>query len=201
MKHLLAFLLTVGFLWSQATVLAVQGTVRAKASSEAPLKSIQVGQTLSSGTDLLCAKDGLIHLQFPNGVKMLAKPGTKMTIKSAEAKSEVFVAQGEFLSGAINKLKTDEEFILSTSAVVLGIRGTLFWGLVEEDGTTTIAGLESMVSVQGEKGRERIVEAGKKIVVEPGDRVKRPKSHDIAKSFTETFAIGDSLQDLDSLIE
>lgn len=83
---------------------------------------------------------------------------------------------------------------------MVGVRGTLFWGLCDLDLNSTFACFESTVVVQAQ---------GVEIQLQPGQRVQIPfnsppgpvEAANVPLSYLDTFKVGDSLQGLDDLLK
>ena len=78
---------------------------------------------------------------------------------------------------------------------MVGVRGTVFWGKVDADGTSTFAALEHQVSVSA-AGSTVLLKPGEKTTVSPGQPPLNAVDSGIAKDYVDTFAIDGNTQKL-----
>lgn len=183
-----------------ATLIAVTGRVYIRAEGEKRAIPAKKGDTLIYGDSVKTGPKSVAHILFSDAAAVLVQENSRLTLQGSPDHTTVKFSIGEFLVGVKKHLTAGQSFRVKTPAAVAAVRGTLFWGKVEKDGTTTFAGLGRTISVRS-KGKTVIVKSGQKTSVVFGEAPKDPQPHDIPAEYAKTFAVDGSLQGLETLIE
>ena len=187
-----------------AVILAVQGGVQIKESKDGAWKDAGKGLKLGESATVRTGADGRVQLEIPGGHVLLFKEYSlvKLTELSQE-KQGVTVPLGEFLIGSkTEKPSTGGKgtFTVTTPSAVAAVRGTLFWGLADEDLASTYACFQGSIA---------LTSAGETVVLEPGTVSRAgfgqaphpPESANIPLSYLDTFAIQGSTAGLKEMLE
>jgi hypothetical protein len=183
-----------------ATLAAVMGKVSIHSEGENRYLPVKAGDSLLYSDAVKTGPNSLAHILFPDGSAVLVKENSRLVLQGTPRKTIVSFSIGEFLIGIKKKLAPGQSFKVRTPAAVAAVRGTLFWGKVEKNGGVQFAGLGHTVSVRA-KGKTVLLKAGLKTSVSPGSPPTEPQPHDIPASYAKTFAVGDSIQGLEALLE
>ncbi len=183
-----------------ATLAAVMGKVSIRSEGEKRYLPAKTGDSLIYSDVVKTGPNSLAHIIFADGSAVLVKENSRLVLQGTPEKKVVSFSIGEFLVGIKRKFSTWQSFKVRTPSAVAAVRGTLFWGKVEKDGSVQFAGLGHTVSVTA-KGKTVLLKAGQKTSVTPGSQPAEPQPHDIPTSYAKTFAVGDSIQGLEALLE
>jgi hypothetical protein len=199
MKLILAacFLLNAGLSFAQdATLARLTGQAYIRAEGQKRYIPAKAGNAILYGDWLKTGPASIAHVVFADGSAVLVKENSRFLLSGTPGRKTVAFSVGEFLIGIKKKLLPGQSFKVRTPAAVAAVRGTLFWGKVEKDGSTQFASLKHVISVKA-KGKSVILKSGQKTSVLPASAPAEPLSHDIPAEYAKTFAVEDSLQDLE----
>lgn len=183
-----------------AALVGAAGKVFLRSEGEKRYLPAKAGDTLIFGDSVKTGPQSLVHIVFADGSAVLVKENAFLTLKGNTDKKTVAFTIGEFLVGIKKKLSAGQAFRVRTPAAVAAVRGTLFWGKVDKNGGVEFAGLGHAVVITA-KGKAVVLKAGQKTSVAVGSAPTDPQPHDIPPSYAKTFAVSDSIQGLDALIE
>lgn len=187
--------------WAADAVLEkARGQVFFKNKSSGKFFQARPGKPIAFGDEIKTGPGAVAHIVFPDGNAVLVKEKSRVALRGDKKNPLVDFEVGEFLIGLKKKLAAGRTFKVKTPVAVAAVRGTLFWGLSDEQKTTTYACFSG--SIQIESG-------GKTVALEPGKTVKIPfgapmeavKPANIPPDYVKTFAVDDSLQGLDQIKE
>jgi len=205
-KYLLLFCL---FITSLATsfgydgkLIQLKGSVKILKHKSFKIAVATQGMELNSGDVIKTEKGSLVHLEMPGGRIALIKENSRFKILSDAKKKHVNLEfdHGEFLIGVKRKLKKEESFTVRSPSAVVGVRGTLFWGLSDEKMTSTYACFESQITVLA-GGIMLALNPGEKVVIPYGEQPGTVNPANVPLTYLDTFKINDSLQNLEDLLK
>lgn len=202
MKPILALVLSLAAAAASAqdaTLVKVQGRVWIRPAGAAKDLVAKGGEELLYGDAVRTGANGRAHVQVGDKGAILVRENSAFLLDGEERHPLVRFRFGEFLIGLRRRLYASETFRVKTPSAVAAVRGTLFWGKVGADKSTTYAGLENVIAVTG-KTRTVELAAGQSTTVPLGGEPADPKPHDIAPSYLQHFAVGGSLEGLDDLL-
>lgn len=195
------------FCWSslmaeEATVLELKGQAKVIRLASFGVKALSQGMALEKGDIVKTGKNTLVHIELKSGRVALIKSDSVFKIlSSGKGKHQILdFAKGEFLVGTLGKIKKDETFIVRTPALVAGVRGTLFWGLADDELNSTFACFESQIVLQAQ-GAELLLNPNEKVFVAYGEKPKDKEAANIPLSYLDTFKVDGYLQGLDDLLK
>jgi ferric-dicitrate binding protein FerR (iron transport regulator) len=181
------------------SVLAAQGRVLVVHQGGKPVQAAQ-GQTLQYGDEIRTLKASLAQIGFPDGATILIKENSAFLIAGTPRRTLLSFSIGEFLIGLKRRLAGNETFRVRTPAAVAAVRGTLFWGLSDQNNDAAFASLDNEIVVTAQ-GRSITLKPGQKTNIPFGKPPQAPQAASIPPSFLGTFAIGGSIQGLDGLLK
>lgn len=194
------FLSAAPLLAQDASLAGVTGKVSIRSEGEKRYLPAKTGDSLIYSDAVKTGPNSLAHILFADGSAVLVKENSRLVLQGTPRKTIVSFSIGEFLVGIKKKFAAGQSFKVRTPSAVAAVRGTLFWGKVEKDGSAQFAGLGHTVAVAA-KGKTVLLKAGLKTSIAPGSQPAEPQPHDIPPSYAKTFAVGDSIQGLEALIE
>lgn len=197
---LLALILAAPASAQDATLAQARGKVQLRADGHKRWLPAKTGDTLMFGDAVRTRAKAQAHLTFKDGAAVLVRESSEFTLKGSPDRVDLAFKAGEFLIGLTKKLGEGRSFRVTTPAAVAAVRGTLFWGLVESDGKTSLAALENEVAVSA-GGKTVILKPGQKTVVAKGSAPSEPAPAGIPPEYPKNFAIDGSLQGLDALLK
>jgi len=186
----------------QGVILKLKGTARVLKVKTFQLQDAQAGMLLDTGDVVKTDEGTLLHLSLPGGRIALIKEKSRFKIMADQQQQHVSLEfdQGEFLVGVKRKLPKEESFRVISPSVVVGVRGTLFWGKVDERLTSTYACFESQVTILA-GGIMLALRPGEKVSVPYGQVPSAVEAANIPLSYLDTFEIDKSLQGLKDLLK
>ncbi|MFI5350445.1 MAG: FecR domain-containing protein [Elusimicrobiota bacterium] len=197
----LAFLLASAPSFAQdATLSKVRGPVFVRAEGSAEDLPAKGGEELLYGDAVKTGPGGSAHLLIGERGAVLVRENSFFKLEGNSRNISLRFTFGEFLIGLRRKLAGGETFKVRTPASVAAVRGTLFWGKTDEKKTSTYAGFGHTIAVTA-KGKTILVHAGETTTVAFGAAPAEVKPHEIPLSYTDSFRIDGSLQDLESLVD
>lgn len=197
---LAALLLAAPAAAQDATLVSARGKVHLRADGEKRWLPAKTGDTLMFGDAVRTRAKAQAHLTFQDGAAVLVRESSEFTLKGSPDRVDLAFKTGEFLIGLTKKLGAGRSFRVTTPAAVAAVRGTLFWGLVESDGKTSLAALENEVAVSA-GGKTVVLKPGQKTVVAKNGSPSEPAPAGIPPEYPKNFAIDGSLQGLDALLK
>lgn len=157
------------FTTAMAATTSVAVTLKAIGNSELLLaeatsyKTIKKGDRLNIGDQIKTGSNGTVALVFQDDLSQLkVRPDTEVIIGGRRNGREV----EKMLELPLGRLwvevtRRDTEFRIATPTSVASVKGTDFWIVVDEEGTTTVVTREGTVNLQN-------IQSGETADVEPG---------------------------------
>jgi hypothetical protein len=184
----------------EGVVKAYTGRVLYRAAKAEGFLPIKKNQKLSPNDQIRTDKNGRVQFTFKSGATVLVKENAHVTVKSDRVGDKVAFLRGEFLIGLRQKLKQGRTFEVHTPACVAAVRGTVFWGLSDDKKKSTYACFTGAIEVTA-RGRSVTLNPGQKLAVAFGAAPSKTVPANIPKEYIKTFAVDDSLQGVDEILE
>jgi len=117
------------------------------------------GMKLNKGDTIYTGRRGKVYIDFPDNSRVKLGSRARFQIQSWENKQGIFTSALNIFQGAFRYTAglirgyTARQTTVTTKTAVLGVRGTDFWGRVEEDKTffLLLEGEVSLTPIHGEK--------------------------------------------------
>jgi hypothetical protein len=196
------FVFSLSLFADEAVVLEATGQSKVFNFKTLDVKPLSKGMVIKKGDLVKTGPEALVHIEMNSGRMALIKGNASFKILSdVKAKHQLLdVSQGEFLVGIQGKIKKDETFVVRTPAVVAGVRGTLFWGLADEQLDATFACFESQIVLRTQ-GTELVLNPNEKTFIPYGKKLGKKEPANIPLSYLDTFKVDGYLQGLDDLLK
>ena len=157
-----------------AIMLKTSGDVRVKKAVNKKWYYGKRGIRLDSGDMIKTAKNSLAAVMFTDDKSVIkVRDKSLVAIRGKREKKSitkrVLCTLGKFWV-KVSKQKT--KFVVETPSGIAAVKGTEFYGIVEEDGSTTIIAIEGIVELMNELG---------KVLVQAGESGKLTKNGEPAK--------------------
>ncbi len=157
-----------------AIVLKTSGDVRVKKAVNKKWYYGKRGVRLDSGDIIKTAENSLAAIMFTDDKSLIKiRDKSLVAIRGKREKNSiakrVLCTLGKFWV-KVSKQKT--KFVVETPSGIAAVKGTEFYGIVEEDGSTTIIAIEGIVELMNELG---------KVLVQAGESGKLTKNGEPAK--------------------
>ena len=187
--------------FAAAAILAkISGPVFIRAEgSDADLPA-RGGEELLYGDAVKTGAGALAHVLIGERGAVLLRENSRFILQGTPRNMVLRFSFGEFLIGLRKALGRGESFRVRTPSSVASVRGTLFWGKTDENKTSTYAGFGHTISVTA-KGKTVVVYSGQMTTVPFGEAPAPVKPHGMPVSFTDSFRVDGSLQDLELLVD
>lgn len=195
-------LLLAGLLLAEdARIAKVQGTARLKPDGDSKSVRAKTGDTMIFGDSLRTGPKSIAHVVFGNGTAILVQENSSFVLQGSPQKVTANFSAGEFLIGLRQKLKRGSLFRVRTPSAVAAVRGTLFWGKINEDKSSDFAALENEISVTGAK-QTVVLKPGMKTHIAKDGPPSEPVPAGIPADYpAKTFSLDGSLQGLEELLQ
>ena len=154
---------------------------------------LEFGDTIKTG------KGASTHIKFNDGSVIMVKENSIFKLKGKAKKFIVDFDKGEFLIGIKRKDKATSYHVKTPSAVC-GVRGTLFWGLSDDNLNTTYACFSSSIEISAE-GVKKVLLPSKKVFIPFGKEPGEIKPAMVPLSYLDTFAIKGSIQGVKDMLK
>ena len=185
---------------ADATLAKILGPVFYRAAGTDRFAPARGGEELLYGDAVKTGSGAIAHVLIGERGAVLVRENSEFVLQGNPQNTTLRFSFGEFLVGLRRKLERGESFRVRTPSAVAAVRGTLFWGKTDAKKTTTYAGFGHAISVTA-KGKTVLVQAGETTTIPFGAPPAEVKPSLIPVSYTDNFRIGDSLQDLESLVD
>ncbi|GAB4061501.1 FecR domain-containing protein [Uliginosibacterium sediminicola] len=144
--------------------------------STASGRQLAVGDKLAVGETLISSADGYAALRLPDGSRLVIKPGSRLRIETLqrERRSGAQASRVQLDSGRIENEVAPQRgpaarYEIHTPTAVIGVRGTRFRSMVDEDGKNArLEVTEGLVAARGQSGAARALAAGFGSLIAPG---------------------------------
>ena len=165
---------------SGATLSILSGSVEVQVPASQGLARGSDGMTLDIGTRIKTAADSHALLTFFDGSTLKLEPGTDIEIQkleTGEAEAVTIVLKqwaGKTWSRVVKMADAGSHYEIDPPTASAIVRGTLFATEVEEDGATTVATTQGLVSVIGQG--EEVLPASRQTRVAAGASPSGPEA-------------------------
>jgi len=157
------------------------------------------GTPLLFGDTVKTNKGASTHIKFSDGSVILVKENSTFKIKGKKKTFIIDFDKGEFLIGIKRKSK-ETTYTIKTPSAVVGVRGTLFWGLSDDNLTSTYACFTSSIEVSA-NGVKKILSPGEKVVIPFGKEPGAILPAKVPLSYMDTFAINGGIQSVKEMLK
>jgi ferric-dicitrate binding protein FerR (iron transport regulator) len=185
---------------ADATLAEANGRVKLTRAGKSFHVAARKGDALSFGDKIQTGEGAVAHIVFKDGATVLVKGSSKLTLSGSKKDAIVSFDIGEFLIGLKRKLRKDEKFSVKTPAATAAIRGTLFWGLSDDNKDTTYACFVDQIEIEA-AGRKLMLEKGQKVKIPFGESPGNTEPANVPLSYLDTFAVNKALQGLPNLLK
>ena len=138
-------------------------------------------------------KGAKAQILFPDGSAILVKESTSLKISGKKGAVLARVPKGEFLIGIKKKLRKGESFRVKTPAAVAAIRGTLFWGLSDDELNSTYACFQHSIEIAA-RGKKVVLQPGEKTFIPYGKAPGKKEPADVPPDFMDTFEVDGTIE-------
>jgi hypothetical protein len=184
---------------SEAVLKALQGEVSVRPADSREFAPARAGQKLGPDDQVRTGRGALAQIQFRSGASLLMKERSRALVRARGREVFVSFSRGEFLIGLKKKLGVKDKFTVRTPACIAAVRGTVFWGLSDDDKSSTYACFVGEVEVSAQ-GRSVVLSPGQKLKVAAGGAPGKPGPADIPAGTVDAFAINGDLLGVDRLL-
>lgn len=200
------FILSIGlaglagvFAEAEARIDKLEGEVSVFPARSLVREKAVAGRELHRGDLVVTGEGAQVHLHFPNEGVMMVKEKSRFRISGKENKVLVEFDEGEFLIGVKRPLTKGEIFEVRTPSAVVGVRGTLFWGLADREQNSTFVCFESRIEIQAQ-GESRFLEPGEKVFIPFGEPPHKTEPGNVPVEYMDTFALEGSVQGVKEML-
>ena len=164
---------------ADGTVTFLKGEVLLQEKKEGNWRAVEQYEKISAGTAIKTGEDGSVEISYDNGIAILLRSNTKLTllitrkIDGLHILFQYFLKLGKSITKIKEAIGYDSRFTIETPSVVAGARGTDFRLTNDEREITRCEVLEGTVLIDA-RMREIEVPAGQGMVVSKGERPQEP---------------------------
>ena len=206
MKNILRLTLFLALFFPALAGAADAVLVRASGEVQVRLKGSKVYGKAASGAQLKFGdwvqtlKRAKAHILFANGSAILIKESTTVKLNGQLGKIYLNIPKGEFLIGVRKKLARGQSFRVRTPSAVAAVRGTLFWGLSDDNLNSTYASFKDSIQITAQ-GKSILLSPGEKSFIPYGKAPGKKEPSGISPDFMDTFQVEGTIEDLKDLIK
>lgn len=183
-----------------ASLKAFQGKAFVRAAGATEYRPLRAGQKFRRDDTIRTGDGGRVQVAFKSGATVLVKENSRFSLRSDKNGDALSFVRGEFLIGLRNRLKGRNKFTVRTPACVAAVRGTVFWGLSDDKKKSTYACFTGAIEITAQ-GQSVTLNPGDKLEVAFGAAPGATAPANIPKEYIKTFAVDDSLQGVDEILE
>lgn len=185
---------------ADATLRALSGKAYVRSAGAAAFRPARAGQKLRRDDTLRTGDGAVAQVVFKSGATVLVKEKSRFSLRADKTGEVLTFVRGEFLIGLRRKLKDGRKFEVRTPACVAAVRGTVFWGLSDENKKSTYACFTGAIDVTAQ-GKTAALRPGEKLEVAFGAAPGPVRAADIPADYVDTFAVDQSLQGVDEMLQ
>lgn len=199
--HLALFILfSFQLIAEEIKVLKLVGESKLISLKRSKIENLKKNSELFFGDTVQTSKGAMVHLQFPKGKTLLVKENSSLKLQGKAKHPIISFDKGEFLMGLKVKLKADETFTVKTPSAVVGVRGTLFWGLSDDQLKSTFACFESKIEVSA-RGKSVVLNPGEKVEIHYDEAPGNVTPARVPLSYLDTFNIDGSTSGIKDILK
>ena len=144
-----------------AIILKTKGTVKIQSANPKTWRIAERGMRLHSGDNIKTGENSLAAIMFTDDKSLMkVRENSALSVKGKREKATIS-KQVKFSLGQlwVKAVKQKSNLLVETPSGIAAVKGTEFYTLVDQDGNTTIFGIEGLVSLLNQLG-EVLIRAG-----------------------------------------
>ena len=178
---------------SDAILIRKSGDVEILPRGAKNFKKASAGAGLRFGDTVQTLKGAKAQILFPGGGAILIKESTSIKLSGKKGAILAHVPKGEFLIGIKKRLRIGESFRVKTPAAVASVRGTLFWGLSDDELNSTYACFQHTIEISA-KGKKTLLQPGEKTSIAYGKAPGKKEQANIPVEYMDTFEVDGTIE-------